>query len=248
MSESASPTSRASEPDDRPKVPERYRHLPIEVQRELEARGPIPGWIWFLLIVCAAAPLVIMLRKPRPPEALKKLGLMPEFSMTDEHGKPAGSDTLRGHVWVGDFIFTRCQASCPRLTGKMAELQRRLAERAKEKPRVGDVRLVSITVDPDYDTPSILADYAKKAGANPATWTFLSGKSDDLDRVVLQGFKLNYERKGTDARGILDIAHANHLVLVDHGGNIRGYYDALDPVRFDAVVAHAERLATEGDQ
>jgi protein SCO1 len=255
MSESQPPVAAPS--DDAPKVAARLRHLPIEVQRELESRPPIPGWIWFLILFCAAAPLLIMLRKPRPPEALPQLGIVPPFSMTDEQGRPAGLDALRGHVWVADFVFTHCPTVCPKLTAKMHELQAKLEQDAKTKKRLSEVRLVSISVDPENDTPPVLLAYAQKSDAHSAMWSFLTGKIEDLEPVVVKGFKIFYEKKpltaeakaaATSATGLMDIGHGNHFVLVDHGGHIRGYYDALDPVRFADLIAHTERLATEGDK
>src|SRR5205823_2030054 len=80
---------------------------------------------------------------------------------------PYGSEDLRGRVWVANFIFTSCTSSCPRLTSKMAIVQRR-ARNTDES-----VHLVSFSVDPDNDTPARLAAYAEQYHYNPLRWTFL---------------------------------------------------------------------------
>ena len=92
---------------------------------------------------------------------LKVYGDVPSFELTDQRGKVFGSASLQGHVWVADFVFTNCEASCPRMSSRMRALQKATG--------VG-VHLVSFTVDPDRDTTPVLAAYAAKFSADPSRW------------------------------------------------------------------------------
>src|SRR5271169_3584564 len=131
-----------------------------------------------------AVVLALVARSMRPRAPLPVLGQIPTFELTDQAGAPFSGDAMAGHVQVVDFVFTRCPSSCPRLTARMGELQARLA-----KDR-SDARLVSFSVDPENDTPPVLAAYAAKAGADLARWTFVTGPADDVTRAVVLGFKM----------------------------------------------------------
>ncbi|MDP9000158.1 MAG: SCO family protein [Myxococcota bacterium] len=107
--------------------------------------------------VVLALALALITRFLRPRTPLPVLGHIPNFQLIDEHARPFTSAAMLGHVNVVDFIFTRCTSSCPKLTARMAELQGRIASHAD------DVRIVSFSVDPENDTPAVLADYAARA-------------------------------------------------------------------------------------
>src|SRR5947209_402521 len=83
------------------------------------------------------------------------------FSLTDQSGQTFTSDQLRGHTWVADFIFTTCGNVCPIMSRKMAELQQMTPS---------GVKLVSFTVNPEFDTPAVLKDYAKTLKADESRW------------------------------------------------------------------------------
>src|SRR5206468_444910 len=112
------------------------------------------------------------------------------------------------------FIFTKCAGTCPTMSHEMAGL----ASDASLK----DVRFVSISVDPDNDTPAVLRDYAKKYGADAARWTFLTGTRDAVRTLAKTGFKLPVEEQKDAAMPIL---HSSDFVLLDREGRIRGAFD-----------------------
>ncbi|WP_231602726.1 FG-GAP-like repeat-containing protein [Neorhodopirellula pilleata] len=153
-------------------------------------------------------------------EELRILGSIPEFTLTDQAGKPYFSSELDGKIWVATFIFTRCTATCPFQTAAMADLQRELRSRGE----LGPVELVSITVDPEFDQPDVLLDYAKGFKADFDHWHFLTGDRDELWELCKDGFKMNVE-SARDATTL--ITHSQALVLIDHDAQIRGYYPAL---------------------
>jgi protein SCO1/2 len=151
---------------------------------------------------------------PAPPE----LGALPEFALTDQTGHAFGTNDLRGKVWVADFIFTSCAGSCPLLSQKMAEVGRRARQLGP------DFRLVSLTVDPDRDTPPVLAAYAARYGANAHKWSFLTGPMATIQSAVVDGFKVGMGRE--KAGEFWEIFHGENLVLVDRTLHIRGYFPA----------------------
>ncbi len=155
---------------------------------------------------------------------------LPSFSLTNQEGRTVTREDLRDHVTVVDFIFTKCPTICPRLTAKMSALVR-------ETQGDPELRFVSISVDPDNDSPSVLRAYGEKYGADFTRWSFLTGDQKAMEETVLRGFKVAYMK---DPEG--SIAHAERFVLLDDRAMIRGYYDADDDSQ-RRLLAAARRLA-----
>lgn len=185
------------------------------------------------LALALALALVAHAMRPRPP--LPVLGRVPEFRLVDERGAPFTTASMRDHVSVVDFIFTRCPSSCPRLTATMAELQSRFQRDG------ADLKLVSFSVDPENDTPQVLAGYAEKAHADPGRWTFVTGPLDDVTRAVVLGFKVSAAKVATGANDY-DVVHGEWMVLVDGQGEVRGYYRTSTGEETQGLVEDAERL------
>jgi cytochrome oxidase Cu insertion factor (SCO1/SenC/PrrC family) len=184
----------------------------------------------------AALPFALALLAGCRAPALPVLGAVPDFSLTDRSGRTVTAGDLRGHVWIADFIFTRCPDICPALTHRMALLQEVLA--APPEP----VRLVSISVDPEHDTPEVLDAYARRMGAREH-WDFLTGPRDAVAALLRDGFKVAF---ASDGPATAPITHSDRFVLVDRDRRIRGYYhgnDADDVARLerDAAALRAER-------
>lgn len=180
----------------------------------------------FLAAAAHAAEGVIAPSPTRPLAPSKQLPVffkVPAFTLTDQDGKDFGLKDLKG-PWIADFIFTRCSSQCPMMTDRA----KRLAARAP------GVRLVSFSLDA-RDTPQALKEYA---GAHKADWTFLTGKKDAVRALSVDGFKLAAETGRADGA----IAHSEYFVLVDGRGGIRGYYDANDSFRLEALVRDAQSL------
>ncbi len=150
---------------------------------------------------------------------LKVFGEVPSFSLTERTGQLLRKEDLQGKVWLASFIYTHCAGQCPMISKQMKEIQRKL--RFKER-----FRLVSISVDPERDTPSELTKYADEFEADPYKWLFLTGNKNEIIRLMRHGFRL----ASADDKGVAsgEILHSDKLVLVDHMGKIRGYYDAFD--------------------
>jgi protein SCO1 len=149
-----------------------------------------------------------------------ELGRVPGFSLLDQRGQPVTDATLRGAPWVANFVFTRCPSACPLLTAKFKALQASVKR--------ADVRFVSISVDPAHDTPQVLAAYAARFGADPARWLFLTGPLAEIEKTVVEGFKIHIGEPAPSDNdpNLIEIMHGEHFVLVDAEGVIRGYYRA----------------------
>jgi len=174
-------------------------------------------------------------RAPPPPD----LGTVPNFSMTDELGKPFTNTTLAGKTWAAAFVFTRCPTACPRVT----RLMRRLQEQAESRHL--DLRFVSFSIDPDNDTPSVLKQYAAQYGADLATWSFVTGgDSDKVKATAEQGFKIAVDGKPDPSKTNLGLSHGTELVLVDGGGKIRGYYATNDDTEAFRILDDAARISS----
>lgn len=150
---------------------------------------------------------------------LPVVGPAPPFALTAESGKRVALTDLRGKVLAVTFIYATCTDTCPLLTAKMAEIQRRLGR--DFGPRI---RFVSITVDPEVDTPPVLRAYAKAHGANIEGWSFLTGTPGEI-AGVLRRYGV-YARK--NERGSVD--HLFLTSLIDRSGMLRVQYLG---VRFD---------------
>ena len=170
-------------------------------------------------------------RVPPPPPVL---GTLPAFTLNDQQGRRFGTGDLAGKVWVADFIFTGCQQACPQLTARMREVGRRARNLGP------DFHLVSISVDPERDTPERLAAYAASYGASPLAWSFLTGPAGAIEAAVTGGFK---EAMGREPAGdFWEIFHGEHLVLVDRQLRIRGYFPAT-PEGLDQLMEAIGRVA-----
>ncbi|HEX4448724.1 MAG TPA: SCO family protein [Polyangiaceae bacterium] len=192
-----------------------------------------------ILVMCFGLGLVTAFgyytREHGPAPALKVYGHVPTFQLQDQKGAPFNDGALTGHVSVVDFIFTRCASSCPELTAQMAQLQGRLASAGS------NAKLVSFSVDPENDTPPVLAEYASHAGADPARWSFVTGPVDSMKAAVVTGFKMAMEKlpKGTND---YDVTHGDWFVLIDPRGDIRGYYTVDEPKDLDRLMHDVQRL------
>jgi protein SCO1 len=159
--------------------------------------------------------------------SLPSLGGVPEFTLTDQTGAEfVSAPMLAGRVWVADFFFTTCPGPCPRMSSQMHQLQTALAAQG--------IRLVSMTVDPDHDTPPVLAEYSKHFEAQAGVWFFLTGPREALNRLDRDVFKLG------QVDGSLD--HSTRFILVDRKSQVRGYYLTSEADAIARLIADAKSL------
>ena len=178
-------------------------------------------------------------QQPSATDDLPLLGLAPEFSLTERSGRQVDSTELDGRVWVANFVFTECTGPCPLLSLRMSRIQTAL----EDEP---EARLVSFTVDPENDTPEVLAGYAKRFNADPVRWLFLTGDKTGLYQLIKGGFKLAIDDGGqapAPDSGI--ITHSLRFVLVDRQGRIRGYFQGGESDLEEKLIPAIRRLLAE---
>jgi protein SCO1/2 len=146
------------------------------------------------------------------------IGPAPDFALTSQDGEPASLVDFRGKVLAVAFIFTSCPDMCPLLTAKMVQVQDELGSKFGTK-----IAFVSITVDPERDTPEVLRKYAQTVGANLTGWKFLTGPP-----AVLREVERSYGIYAGKIAGKVD--HTFLTSLIDPRGSIRVQYLG---VRFD---------------
>ena len=170
-------------------------------------------------------------------EILPVLSVVPSFSLVERSGQPVSLSDLTGKVWIADFIFTHCAGPCPLLSLQMGALQEPLAEFA-------DVRLVSISVDPERDTPEVLADYSKRKDAHERNWLFITGEKPDVYKLIRKGFHVTVDNSPEDEMSD-QIMHSLRFALVDRKGQVRAYYTGTDSDLIDQLLPDVKKLLQE---
>lgn len=168
----------------------------------------------------------------RAPQAVAPLPDFALTSVTTDGVAPLDLSGLKGRVWIAGFVFTRCAGPCPLITENMARLQDGLPK---------SVGLVSFSVDPDHDSPEVLALYARKYKADPQRWLFVTGSKAELVRLVRDGFKLPVAENAQAAPGER-VTHATRLVLLDKDARIRGWYEGVERGALERLVRDAKSL------
>ncbi|MEZ6045796.1 MAG: SCO family protein [Planctomycetaceae bacterium] len=137
---------------------------------------------------------------------------LPDFSLTAHTGETVTKETLIGSPWVVDFIFTYCQGPCPKISAQMAVLQEELKET--------NVKLITITVDPETDTVEQLEKYAKAYGADPERWLMLTGDHKEIYDLIEKGFLMPVQID-PDADPGSRFVHTTNILYVDEKGVVR---------------------------
>jgi len=193
-----------------------------------------------LLVIVVAVALTIFIPSfvMRPADKkLDDLGTIGTFALTDEMGRPFADDALHGHVTIVNFIFTRCDTICPVSTMKMERIQAKTEDVAKQ------VKLVSFSVDPDYDTPARLLEYATKYRYEPDRWRFVTGEHDAVYDVIEHQFMTSMMRLPDKPNGVPDISHQGYFLLLDKNAHLRGIYDSDRIQQLDDLIHDARQLA-----
>jgi len=160
---------------------------------------------------------------------LPRLWEVPDFALIERSGQSVTRADLLGKVWIASIIFTRCAEECPLVSNHMARLQATFAAEP-------DVRLVSITVDPAYDTPEVLTHYAQSFAAQPQRWLFLTGDKATIYRLVREGFRL----------GLMDAQESVRSSAVPAAARVHhALWQLLTPA---SALAHGDGHAHDGDQ
>lgn len=201
-------------------------------------------WIvWGGLALIVAGIAVAFVRSEAKPKFnfdLPVIGQVKDFALTNQLNQPVSLSHLAGKIWVGNVIFTRCPGPCAKLTREMAQLQKLL-------PKDPTVQLVTLTADPDFDTPKVLQAYGKNFGADETNWMLLTGPKPVLYRLAINDLLLAVSEKPVNEREFDNdlFVHSTKFVLVDKHGRIRGVFEGTDPVAKDGIVLAVQKLLKE---
>jgi protein SCO1 len=147
-------------------------------------------------------------------ELLKPGEEVPNQLLIDQDGKPRPLSTLRGHRVALTFIYTRCPMPdfCPLMDRHFATIQREI----RKIPALADVRLLSVSFDPQFDTPPVLKAHAQKYEADPQIWSFVTGDRDEITRFAAR-FGVSVER---EEQNPIDITHNLRTAIIDPQGRL----------------------------
>ncbi|MGL4649330.1 MAG: SCO family protein, partial [Caldilineaceae bacterium] len=184
------------------------------------------GWFrWYHAMIAAVALMLfglVLFVTVQPIQVLPRMTLAPGFSFTDESGARLTSEDLRGKITLYNFTYTGCTApDCPETGSSMAAIQQRLA--SVETDGI-PVRLITISFDPERDTPAALRSWLAANGANGVPWNAITGEPDSLKNVIGGGFSTYYTQNDDGS-----FAFDPMFVLVDGNGIIRTRYRSATP-------------------
>jgi cytochrome oxidase Cu insertion factor (SCO1/SenC/PrrC family) len=176
---------------------------------------------------CAEPPPVVVGKPERDPDYVAPLDGAAPFTLTDQEGKPFSSESLAGKVWLGAVFFANCPGPCFRENQAIAEILSEIKD--------PDFMVVSLTCDPENDTPEALRRYAERFEADPARWKFLTGDMATIERIGKGKFLLPTEV------GV----HAEKGVVFDRAGNLRDGYSLTNADRVELLKDHIRDVLAE---
>lgn len=144
-----------------------------------------------------------------------------DFTLVDQTGKKFTNKDLLGAPWIVNFVFAQCSYQCPLTSRTMMEFNKTVED--------VDLKMVTITVNPEEDTVDIMRKYAEIWGADPQRWIFATGEPEDVWNLIRKGFKVTaWENVGTAREPGMEFAHDNNIIHVSAEGEILGRYNSTD--------------------
>jgi protein SCO1/2 len=160
---------------------------------------------------------------------------IPDFTFQSQENDPIGRSDMRDKITVVDFFFTSCPSICPVMSTEMERVQ----DAFRNDP---EVQIYSISIDPEYDSPEVLAEYGVLHGATSGKWFFLSGPKEETLNLARCGFALPI----VDGNGNPDdFVHSDKFILIDGEGRIRGYYSGTEREEVDKLILETKILLYE---
>lgn len=163
-------------------------------------------------------------------EPLPVLGEIPPFELLDNFNQPFTEKNISGKIWVADLIFTTCSGPCPVMSTEMKSVHKIYLENE-------NIHMVTITVNPDYDSPEVLTEYGNRYDADFDKWHFLTGEYEKIQSLIANGFKMG------DIEEI--VFHSTRFALIDPNMNIRGYYMGTESEDVKKLIDDIEILIKE---
>lgn len=164
---------------------------------------------------------------------------VPNFSFTNQDGKIITNQDYLGKVYVVEFFFTTCPTICPKMNFNLVEVQKTFND-------FEDFGIASFTINPDYDTPEILKDYAQAYGIKNPNWHLLTGDKDAIYNLANAGFYI-YAAENQDVLGGFE--HSGNFALIDKNGFIRSRKDSFgNPIiYYRGIISETEKIDDQGE-
>jgi len=166
------------------------------------------------------------------------LGEVPAFTLANQFGGTTSLTNLLGKVWVADVIFTTCPMSCERMTQRMHALENEISDRAP-------VRFISITANPQFDSPAVLKKYAERHGVDQNRWQFLTGLKSNVYELSVHGLKFAVLENTNRIIPEDLFIHSTSFALVDKHGKIRGYFEGTEEEERKQLLLAVKKLVRE---
>ncbi len=194
-----------------------------------------------LVIIGIALAFALSSRSNQPAQEVPSLPVyaqIADFNLTNQIGRAVSLADLKGRIWIADIVFTRCAGPCPTMTRQMAGLQAALPVA---------VQYVTLTTDPEFDTPAVLKSYGEQFGADFGRWHFLTGSKREIGKLAIDGLKLTAldipaEKRANDADLFV---HSTIFVLVDKQARVRGTFESDEPEFKAKILAAIRQLERE---
>lgn len=153
-------------------------------------------------------------------------GKLPEFSGITDSQKEMTQDDLKGKMWLVSFFFASCGDICPKLNAVKSKI-------VSQNPS-DSLRFLSVTVDPETDTPDFLKKHRQEMKFTDNRWSFIRMKNDSILEQFMNGLLVGYAENPEN--------HTARIIVIDSKSQIRGYFDALDPQQVDSLESVLRKL------
>lgn len=163
---------------------------------------------------------------------------IPAFKFINQYGDSISSKNVDGKIYVADFFFTSCPSICP-------IMQRNMLKVYDAFKSIDDVKILSYTIDPKYDSVPVLKKYADRLGISGNSWWLLQGKKDSTYELAEKHFLVSVKKDSTVAGGYI---HQGYFVLIDKQKRIRGSYDGTNEQQVSQLIEDIKTLKAEPDQ
>jgi protein SCO1/2 len=140
---------------------------------------------------------------------------IPDFKFLNQDSLWVSQKDMAGKIYVADFFFTTCPTICPKMKTQLLRIYDKFAEDDR-------VRILSHTIDPEYDGVRVLKDYAKKLNITSPRWNLVTGKKSDIYRLGEKSYMVTAQEDANEEGGFV---HSGAFILVDQNRHVRGIYD-----------------------
>lgn len=158
-----------------------------------------------------------------------------DFQFLNQDSTLVSNETLEGKIYVADFFFTSCPSICPIMKSQLIRIY-------KEFETENDLRLVSYSIDPKFDTVAVLSEYAERLGVSSDRWHFLTGDQDDIYKLGESSYMVTAAEDESAPGGFL---HSGAFLLVDKQRRVRGVYDGTVEEEVDTLMDDIRTLLGE---